>query len=500
MPKISTSELTSQRIAGLGHTDAHHIYNGLDCCITYEVHEQLDLIMRSRNEPSAQLIYDFERGMQAPALDMMRRGFKVDAYARDLAVRDLMGRLSRLDWILQQFAKATWGRVLNANSHQQLKQFFYHDPQGLCLPPVVLSFAGERRETTNREALEKLSLYLYAVPIINTILAVKDTKEKISVLTTEVSRDGRLRTSYNVAGTETGRWSSSHDAFGEGTNLQNITPELRRVFVADWGKKLLHLDLEQAESRATGLLVWATVGDASYLDACESGDLHTSVARDLWPTEVTDRASAEKLFYRHFTYRDMSKRGGHASNYRVTPFTMARHLKIHLALAQTFQESYFKKFPGISAWHHWVAKEVGLNAELVTPLGRARTFYGRASDDATIREAIAYAPQSTVGDMLNLILWRLWDSGLPIELLTQEHDGLTLQFPDDPEIEANVVDCCTRLARVPITMAGRVLVIPCDISVGWNWAKYSKENPNGLLKYRGRDDRHRIEGLDRAVS
>jgi DNA polymerase-1 len=500
MPKISTAELDARRIASLGHTNAHHIYNGLDCCITYEVHEQLDLIMRGRNDPSAQLIYDFERGMQAPALDMMRRGFKVDTYERDMAVRSLTGRLARLDWILQQFAKATWGRVLNANSHQQLKQFFYHDPQGLGLPPVILSFRGERRESTNREALEKLSLYLYAVPIINTILAIKDIKKKISVLTTEISHDGRLRTSYNVAGTETGRWSSSSDAFGEGTNLQNITPELRRVFIADQGKKLLHLDLEQAESRAVGLLVWATVGDASYLDACESSDLHTSVARDIWPAEVTDRASAEKLFYRHFTYRDMSKRGGHASNYRVTPWTMARHLKIHQSLAQTFQDSYFEKFPGIPAWHHWVAKEVSLHSELVTPLGRARTFYGRPSDDATIREAIAYVPQSTVGDMLNLILWRIWGSGLPIELLTQEHDGLTLQFPDDPEIEAEVIKRCSLLAAVPITEAGRVLVIPCELSVGWNWSKYSKENPNGLTKYRGRDDRNRIEGLDRAIS
>jgi DNA polymerase I-like protein with 3'-5' exonuclease and polymerase domains len=34
--------------------------------------------------------------------------------------------------------------------------------------------------------------------------------------------DGRMRCSFNIAGTETFRWSSSQNVFGSGTNLQNI--------------------------------------------------------------------------------------------------------------------------------------------------------------------------------------------------------------------------------------------------------------------------------------
>jgi DNA polymerase I-like protein with 3'-5' exonuclease and polymerase domains len=33
---------------------------------------------------------------------------------------------------------------------------------------------------------------------------------------------GRIHCSFNVAGTDTFRWSSSANGFGEGTNLQNI--------------------------------------------------------------------------------------------------------------------------------------------------------------------------------------------------------------------------------------------------------------------------------------
>lgn len=524
MPRVPTHELTASKVAGLSHTDAHHIYNGLDCCITFEVFEAIHGQIKSENDPSHALIYDFERGMQAPALEMMRRGFKVDEYERRVTVDRLERLLGRAQALLDKFAGAVWGKPLNANSPKQLQLFFY---SAMGLPPVELSFKGVRRITTNREALEKLSIYLYAVPIINCILAVRDIKKKLSLLTTEISADGRFRTSYNVAGTETGRWNSSSDAFGDGSNLQNISVELRKVFISDPGKKLGHLDLEQAESRVVGLLVWALVDDSAYLDACESGDLHTYVAKLLWPEKVTDKRSAEQLFYRHFSFRDMSKRGGHASNYRVTPWTMSRHLKIAQALAQEFQALYFGRFPGIPEWHVWIAKQLNFHQELTTPLGRRRIFFGRPGDDATLREAIAFTPQSTVGDLLNTILWRTWTCGLPIELppwakrlpvelLTQEHDGFTFQYPDDPGAEAEIFAALPELANISIAMKNsqgqtRTMLIPAELSCGWNWAPGDKPpfwdreknqtlNPNGLMKWRGRDERKRLTGLDRVVS
>ena len=43
-----------------------------------------------------------------------------------------------------------------------------------------------------------------------------------------------------------------------------------------------------------------------------------------------------------------------------------------------------------------------------TALGRYRTFFGHPQDGATHRKAVAFDPQSTVGDMLNLGLWLVW--------------------------------------------------------------------------------------------
>jgi DNA polymerase I-like protein with 3'-5' exonuclease and polymerase domains len=514
MPIIDTSKVN---LATLGYTAQFQIYNGLDCCVTREIFDQTSTLLNQTNDPSPRLIYGFERGMQAPALDMMQRGFKIDAYDRSLAEQRLSAQIERLKGILNRYGAATWGKPLNANSPKQLKSLFY----GFYgLPEQHKIDKGQRTVTTNREALEKLSAYFHVLPIINCILAIRDTVKKLSVITTEISPDGRMRTTYNVAGTETGRWSSSSDVYGEGTNLQNITDELRQIFVADQGYKLGYLDLEQAESKAVGLLVWQTVGDAAYLAACESGDLHTTVARLVWPrlgwTDDTNynRKLADQIFYRQFSYRDMAKRGGHATNYYGTPRTIARVLKVEERVIADFQMAYFAAFVGLRRWHEWVSRCISLNNELTTPLGRTRTFFGRPGDDATLREAIAFSPQSYVGDLLNAALWRVWRFLPEVQLLAQVHDAIVFQFPEEREQE--LLPRARDLCLIPVTAESTItpgelktMTIPIEVKTGWNWAsseiKTSRgiiKNPGGMMKWKANqlDERKRPRGLDRIVS
>ena len=69
----STLKPTDERSA----SDQLQIYNALDCCLTFEIHDSLKRLTNA--EPIA---YSFARAMQAPALEMMLRGFKVDGLAR----------------------------------------------------------------------------------------------------------------------------------------------------------------------------------------------------------------------------------------------------------------------------------------------------------------------------------------------------------------------------------------------------------------------------------
>lgn len=482
MAKIitETEHLTGQ--------EAYFAYNAIDCCVTHEV------FLALKPQIDAQpLIYNFERAMQTPALEMMLRGFLIDPIAASFATNEYESKRKRLQAMLDQLATALWGLPLNPNSPAQLKKFFY-DFMGF--PEIITYKKGIRKVATDREALEKLSAYLHARPFVNIIIALRDCTKILSVLRTGIDPDGRLRASYNVAGTETGRWSSSENAFGTGTNLQNITARLRELFVADPGMKMAYCDLEQAESRFVGIIVWKLFSDPSYIDACESGDLHTLVCKLIWPdlawtnTPSGDKKVAKQIFYHEMSYRDMAKRGGHGTNYYGQPNTMAKHLKVDPKLIESFQQKYFSRFAGIRKWHKYCAESLQLVGELTSLLGRKRIFFGRQNEDSTLREAIAFEPQGGVGDLMNLGIWRLQHfMHDEVQLLAQVHDAVVFQYPE--VLEDQIIPEAIKHLQTTFDVSGRPFTIPVEAFTGWNWGYASGSNVDGMKLYFGNDQRKR---------
>jgi DNA polymerase I len=503
MPIVSTQNLRPGEL----RADNLQIYNGLDCMITLEVFEALGQLFNE--EP---VMYGFERALQAPALEMMLRGFLVDETERHAGVKLLQTNLAQLDSLLQRYAYAVWDKPLNPRSHKQLIDFFYG---AMALPEIWTSKKGERKLSMDREALEKLEVYFYAMPIIATILQIRDITKQLEVLQTEIDADGRIRTSYNIAGTDTDRWSSSANAFGTGGNLQNWRERLRKILIADPGWKLCGIDLEQTESRDVGWIVGTLFDDWAYLDACEAGDLHTTVCQMVWPElawtkdKKKNREVAESPFYRDYTYRYMAKRGGHGSNYLGTPWTMARHLKVPVKVVERFQNLYFTAFPGIPRWHRWVAEQLQTIGRIGDTFGRERTFFGRPNDDTTIRAAVAHGPQSTTAKRLNLGLYRVWEQmGKTVQLLAQVHDAVYFQYRVE-DGEAEIINRALKLIEVEHQHNDRRMIVPGEAKVGWNWGNHHDEskpisqsnlaNPNGLKKWKGSDSRQRLTGLDRIL-
>ena len=213
------------------------------------------------------------------------------------------------------------------------------------------------------------------------------------------------------------------------------------VFVADPGMKFAYIDLEQAESRLVGAIEWNLFHDGTYLDACESGDLHTTVCRLAWGDQLkwtddikANRAFAEQPFYRQHSYRHMAKVLGHGTNYNGQPYTMAQHTKLDQKLIANFQLRYFAAFTAHKRWHAAVAETLRRDGFLVSLSGRRRWFFGRRDDDATIREAIAYDPQGSVGDILNRGMLQVWRTK-KVQVLLQIHDAILIQYPEDRENE-----------------------------------------------------------------
>lgn len=461
------------------YVEREWVYCGLDCCLTLEIFDviapQLTNITRST--------YQFRLDLQAPVLDMSMRGIRLDSSKKADVLKDYAQLAVSVGDQLQRILSEGFGVVnLNWRSPTQLKDFFY---TFLRLPEVKKrNSSGAFAPSVDRDALEHLATYWIAQPVVSRILLLRDIAKKVAVLETETDGDGRLRTSYNIAGTDTGRFSSSLSEFGSGGNLQNVEKKLRSVFVPDPGMKFCEIDLEQAESRAVGAIIWNLFHDGTYLDACESGDLHTQVCRLAWPNlpwtgdPKHDKDLAERPFYRQHSYRFMSKKLGHGSNYCGTPRTLANQAKIETPVTREFQTRYFSAFPAIPRWHRWTAQELISTGQITSLLGMQRDFWDRRDDPSTIRKAVAFNPQSTVGQLLNMGLLALWRANI-CQLLLQIHDAVLFQFPE--HLEDSIVPQAIKLLEIPIELNhGRTLVIPAEAKTGWNWAPRAADNPDGL--------------------
>jgi DNA polymerase-1 len=436
----------------------------LDCAVTQEVGGKI----RQTLDPVTARIYAFESALQGPALTMMMRGVLVDDPARAKLAYDLLCSIYKIRAWIDTIGLTLWEKPINPRSHVQLKALFY---EHMGLPRQYINVKGERKLSCGREALEKLKSFHYATPLVIAILKIRDLEKSLQVLQSGIDQDGRMRSSYNIAATETGRWSSSKNCFGTGTNFQNIADPMRRIFKSDPGYKLCYADLSGAESYCVGFLS----GDRNYIEACQSGDVHTHVCRMVWPElpwtsdPKHNRELADQPFYREYSYRFMAKKGGHASNYMATAFTIARHLKISQSSADDFQDLYFGAFPGIRRRHHAVARQIQSHGTITSHFGRRRRFFGRLSDDAVIREAIAFEPQSIVVDLVNLALLRIWqkyDVTRRIQLLGQVHDAILFQYREGDEA---VVPLILAEMEIPLEFGADIMIIPADAEVGYCW-------------------------------
>lgn len=455
-----------------------YIYNGLDACITAEVLEALLPQLDEHTGPT----YAFSRALQGPCLEMRLRGVRLDARRKAEAIEELFEKLEHLETNVNRLVEEGVGQYgFNWKSPAQLQELFY---DRLGIPPMR-KFG---KVTVNREALEKLDQYITARPIVRHLTAMRDLWSKIKVLKTPGDPDGRIRTSYNIAGTSTGRFSSSSTEFGTGGNLQNIEESLRSMFIADRGMKMAKCDAKSGESYVVGAIIWNLFKDAKYLDACESGDPHTATARIVWPdlgwtgSIARDKTIAERPYYRHHSYRFMCKKLGHGTNYKGKPAQLAIEAKVEQDLVEDFQPKYFKAYPGILRWHATYEKYLEIDGFLITLTGRKRYFFGRRDSPETLREAMAYDPQGSLADIVNTGMLQVWRAR-DVTLYMHDHDAITVQYPE--EMEDEIIPKLMKQLSVTVPLKhGRSMTIPYDCQVGWNKGHHDeKTNPDGLRDY-----------------
>lgn len=215
----------------LSAQDKLFLYNGLDCLICREVYDQLVLQL----DETTLATYNFMLALRGPIMEMQLRGCLVDKEERNKKITELESKLTKLEYILNEFALVTWGRRLNARSWQQKGEYLYDFAK--C--QEIRKYDHKKQEskrTTERAAIEKLvEKYQVLRPITNCILQIMDVSKQLGTLRSDIDPDGYFRASFFIAGTETGRLSSKKNVFGRGSNAQNWAEALRSIFTAPEG-------------------------------------------------------------------------------------------------------------------------------------------------------------------------------------------------------------------------------------------------------------------------
>lgn len=435
---------------------------------------------------------------------------------------------------LVKFQKALkeYSEPFNPVSPSQKLKLFYHffgspanttaDPY-FFLPPWLKTYGipeyksrnvkGEYTPAVDREALEKIIkaagdeklAATVAAPFAHVCLAISDLSKSLGFLNCKLEK-GLFKASFGAV-TETGRLASRQNAQGFGSNAQNVTPKLRHIFIAPPGEKFVVCDYAQIESRIVAAICFRLFGLENYIAATESGDLHSLAASMVWPDLAWPQdftiewcikhgafpkdllKAAKKLasapFYRGKSRRDVSKTLGHGTSYCGKPPQMSKHSHIEIKLIEHYQAVFFEAFPEIAKWHRWVAEQVQTVGEITTMLGRTRRFFGRPNDDSTIREAVAYEPQSVAADYCNRALLRLHNMGnkFPAVIRLSKHDELVVSCKEaDEELVLDIMreQMEERIMLTAPNGKQREWFVPAEAESGWNLGRKGDSNPNGI--------------------
>jgi len=303
-----------------------------------------------------------------------------------------------------------------------------------------------------------------------------------SYLNFDVSKDGRVRGNYKIGATKTGRLACDKWLDDTGLNLMTLPKRkgkgglIRGMFLPDEGQVFVSADLCQAEARVVAWEAGEEGIKSQFREGKDPFKYIASLAYDTSLETVTDKQ------------RDTSKKTYHSATYGVQKDTAALDAGITSLQADILLTKISAQFPRLQMWRDDIVDKVINKGRLETCLGRWREFYGRKElwrhdgqrwyrepNPEYMRDAWSWIPQSTIGDLLNLILIKVWKrlKELPTKtLLVMPKPRLRLQVHDQMVFTCQR-DFAGRLSeiiideaqRTPIKVMGEEIVIPMDVEV-----------------------------------
>ncbi|MCY4261991.1 MAG: DNA polymerase I [Candidatus Dadabacteria bacterium] len=313
------------------------------------------------------------------------------------------------------------GSSFNINSTKQLREVLF---EKLQLPAKKKTVKGAL--STDSEVLRDLST-MHEVPRL--ILRHRFLSKLKSTYVDQLPKlinpaTGRIHTSFNPAGTSTGRLSSSDP------NLQNIPiktedgKRIRKSFVAKDGCVILSADYSQIEIR----LLAHFSDDPTLLEALRSDkDVHMATACEIFNAEEKEITSE---------MRNLAKTINFGIIYGISAFRLSKQLGTTVSVSRKYIERYFDRYSRVKAYMRSSVEEARTRGYTETLIGRRRPIPELVSGNRMERgrgerEAINTPIQGSAADIINLamirIFARLEEGNFRSKMILQVHDELLFE-------------------------------------------------------------------------
>jgi DNA polymerase I-like protein with 3'-5' exonuclease and polymerase domains len=440
--------------------DKHFLYNCKDTLGTFEgyLSQRMDLESRAMDK----FFYSYIMRLADPIIEMCTRGLPVSEAKRLELETNTQKKIDSLTTDLS--AK------FNHRSPKQKKEFF--QSKGYKMPKKRDPKTKKYKDSTDELAMKKLRLKYPEDTDIQVLLKLAKLEKALSsYIKFDYDSDSQVRFMMNGCGTETLRFSSSLDPWGNGFNAQTLPYKYKSLFPAPAGHHWINVDLKQAESR----YVAYACADPDLIEMLENPnkDIHSFVAAAIF--ETTEEQIVLEKNNGDAAKRQLGKKSGHGANYDMAGTTFMESCLKEMDLVITRKEAdrilatYHRLFPGIRRGHEKVRQQLWNNGYLENPFGFRRYFYGRR-DDNTFREAYAFEPQSTIPAITNHLLLHLLgqrtENKLDFNLHLQVHDSILMLCKI--EDSRYIMDEClkTQNWHPELILPAGKLIIPTETSFG----------------------------------
>jgi len=374
--------------------------------------------------------------------------------------REILGSIAtELDASASELASRAYleiGREVNLGSPKQLQEVLFDQ---LGMPKTRANKTGFSTDAASLADLQEQVPH----PFLDLLLQHRDAtklRQIIESIDKTVDSGGRVHTTYEQAGSSTGRIASNDP------NLQNVPVKtevgrrIRSAFEAGQGfETLLTADYSQIEMRIMAHLS----GDEGLITAFNEGeDLHRFVGARIFGVEPGDVTALMRTKVKAMSY---------GLAYGLSAFGLSKQLRIETAEAKALMTDYFARFGAVREYLRNVVEQARVDGYTTTIFGRRRPFGDLTSNNRVLREnaerqALNSPIQGSAADILKRAMIEIQNdmAGMGSRMLLQVHDELVFEvFPGELD---------SLSAIVKNRMAGAAeLQVPLEVQIGTgpNW-------------------------------